>query len=70
MPAAKFTTCGVKGSSVHCTPRSLGSQGKTSRGIHMPEKSGLPPEVLGAGAERSGLPSRVRGIPGVGKLSH
>src|SRR5579863_8202238 len=32
------------------------SQGKISRGIHMPEKSGFPPAV--------------RGIPGVGKLSH
>src|SRR5579863_2181189 len=56
--------CGVRGSSVHCTPRSLGSQVRTSRGIHMPEKSGLPPEVLGAGAARSTL------LPGVGKLIH
>jgi hypothetical protein len=33
---------------------------------HSPEKSGLPPAVRGAGAARFGLPSGVRGIPGVG----
>jgi hypothetical protein len=48
----------------------LGSQGRSSRGTHIPEKSGLPPEVFGAGARRFGLPSGVRGVPGVGKLIH
>jgi hypothetical protein len=36
----------------------------------MPDKSGLPSGVRGAGADRFGLPSGSRGIPGVGKLSH
>ena len=46
MPAAKLTTCGVRGSSVHWTPRWLGSQVSTSLGIHMPEKSGLEDDPL------------------------
>ena len=33
---------------------------------HMPEKSGLPSGVRGAGAFRSGAPLARRGIPGVG----
>ena len=33
---------------------------------HMPEKSGLPSGVRGAGAFKSGAPSARRGIPGVG----
>src|SRR5258708_3363614 len=36
----------------------------------MPDKSGLPSDVRGAGAVRFGFPSAVRGIPGVGKLNH
>src|SRR5580700_2858031 len=36
----------------------------------MPEISGLPSEVFGAGALRSALPSAVRGIPGVRRFSH
>ena len=39
-------------------------------GCHRPDKSGLPSGVLGAGAARFGLPSAVRGIPGVGQSSH
>src|SRR5689334_14858462 len=35
-----------------------------------PERSGLPSEALGAGAVRFGLPSGVRGMPGVGWSSH
>src|SRR5215472_8078820 len=38
--------------------------------FQMPERSGLPSGFLGAGAERSGLPSLVRGIPLVGTFSH
>src|SRR5439155_23982306 len=38
--------------------------------FQIPERSGLPSGVLGAGAERFGFPSRVRGIPGVGWRSH
>src|SRR6266849_5897946 len=36
----------------------------------MPERSGLPSAVFGAGAERFGLPSGKRGTPGVAKLIH
>src|SRR5690242_7050431 len=36
----------------------------------MPERSGLPSGALGTGAVRLGLPSEVRGIPGVGWLIH
>src|SRR5262245_33011330 len=39
-------------------------------GCHMPDKSGLPSGVLGAAAARFGLPSAVRGIPGVRQSSH
>src|SRR5215471_11257422 len=38
--------------------------------IQMPDKSGLPSGCLGAGAVRFGLPSAVRGMPGVGYLIH
>ena len=37
---------------------------------HKPVSSGRPSAVRGAGAERSGLPSAVRGIPGVASVSH
>src|SRR5207253_1569465 len=37
---------------------------------YIPESAGLPSAFFGAGAERFGLPSGVRGIPGVGILSH
>src|SRR5580704_15797127 len=63
-------TCGVSANSVHCTPRSLRSHGSSSRGVHMPEKSGLPFAVLGAGAVRLGEPSALRGMPLVGTWSH
>ena len=33
---------------------------------HMPDKSGFPSAVRGAGASRFGLPSGVCGTPGVG----
>src|SRR6266567_618577 len=36
----------------------------------IPEMSGLPSSFRGAGAERSGLPSLVRGMPLVGTSSH
>src|SRR5262245_30368917 len=36
----------------------------------MPEKSGRPSAILGAGAERFGLPSGNRGMPAVGCLTH
>src|SRR5689334_10684150 len=38
--------------------------------FQIPERSGLPSAVLGARADRFGLPSRVRGTPGVGYRSH
>src|SRR5262245_19251769 len=37
---------------------------------HMPEKSGLPSRVRGVGAVRLTFPSRVRGTPAVGYFSH
>jgi len=37
---------------------------------HMPERSGLPSAVRGAGPRRSTLPSAVRGAPGVGGFTH
>src|SRR6185436_16000520 len=43
---------------------------KPPAGIHSPDMSGLPSAVFGAGADRFGLPSGVRGIPAVGYLSH
>src|SRR5579872_1219671 len=36
----------------------------------MPERSGFPSAVLGAGAERSALPSLSRGVPGILTLIH
>jgi hypothetical protein len=36
----------------------------------MPDKSGLPSAVLGAGALRFGWPLGVLGIPGVGYFNH
>jgi hypothetical protein len=36
----------------------------------MPENSGLPSGLRGAGAARLGLPSAVRGTPAVGYFSH
>src|SRR5262245_44120343 len=36
----------------------------------IPERSGLPSAVLGAGAVRLGLPSLVLGTPGAGKDGH
>src|SRR5262245_28167797 len=38
--------------------------------IQMPEKSTLPSAVRGVAASRTGLPSDVRGIPGVGYAGH
>ena len=38
--------------------------------FQIPERSTLPSDVLGARAERFGLPSRVRGMPDVGYFSH
>src|SRR4030095_11092139 len=38
--------------------------------FQMPDRWGLASGVLGAGAVRFGLPSGVRGMPGVGSLSH
>ncbi|PYS34419.1 MAG: hypothetical protein DMG14_29510 [Acidobacteria bacterium] len=36
----------------------------------MPEKSGLPLEARGVGADKLGLPSEVVGTPAVGYLVH
>src|SRR5437773_4464993 len=47
-----------------------GGQGRLSSGAHIPEKSGLPSVVLGAGASRFGVPLALRGTPAVGYFSH
>src|SRR5437868_663372 len=39
-------------------------------GFQMPDKSGFPSASLGAGAVKFGLPSAVRGTPGVVSFSH
>src|SRR5579859_2991334 len=49
--------------------RSL-SPGGAYAACHTPERSGLPLEALGVLAARFGVPSRVRGVPGVGYCSH
>jgi hypothetical protein len=38
--------------------------------IQIPEKSGLPSAIRGAGADMFTLPSAFRGIPGDGYLNH
>jgi hypothetical protein len=48
----------------------LGGQGRPSAVSHIPEKSGLPPRVRGAGAVRLTFPSGARGTPAVGYLNH
>src|SRR2546430_236445 len=50
--------------SVSIQPRSLNPILSTT--TRRPDRSGFPSAVLGVGAERLGLPSAVRGIPGVG----
>src|SRR5436190_13135843 len=47
-----------------------GGQGRLSSGAHIPEKSGLPSVVLGAGASRFGVPLLLWGAPAVGYFSH
>ena len=37
---------------------------------HSPERSGFPSDARGAGADRFGLPSVVRGMPGVFSVNH
>ena len=54
-------TWGVSFNSVHCTPRSLGSQGSSSRATHIPEKSGLPFAVFGAEASNLALKTMATG---------
>ena len=44
--------------------------GVCRRKAHTPDRSGLPSDVLGAGAFRSTLPSGVRGAPAAGYAGH
>jgi hypothetical protein len=48
----------------------LKSVSDLSSASHNPERSGLPSDVRGAGADKFGRPSDVRGIPGVGWFNH
>src|SRR2546425_235006 len=66
---AKLMACRDTASSAHPT-KLVGSQGRSARGTHMPEKSGVPSAVLGDGAVKFGEPSALRGTPGVGRCSH
>src|SRR5947199_1180783 len=52
------------------SPQPPGGHGRLCSISEMPERSGLPSAVGGAGALRSGLPSAVRGTPAVGYFSH
>src|ERR1051325_5664008 len=59
------------------TPQSMKSppaddrvQGNASSVSQIPERSGLPSAIRGAGAVRLGLPSASLGIPAVGYFSH
>ena len=52
--------------SPHCAPQG----GPILTHPHMPEKSGFPSAVRGAGAEKSGVPSAFFGTPFVGYPSH
>src|SRR5262249_35173632 len=47
-----------------------GGQGRLSSGFQTPDRSGLPSNVRGAGAERSTAPLFVRGTFAVGYLTH
>src|ERR1700694_13207 len=64
----------VRGSSPGTTKEKFSpsklSLGGISSVCQTPERSGLPSEERGAGAVRLGLPSRMRGVPGVGKFNH
>src|SRR3984893_8441365 len=64
----------VRGSSPGTTKEKFSPSKLSLGGIgsvcQTPERSGLPSEERGAAALRLGLPSRVRGVPGVGKFSH
>src|SRR2546425_6706439 len=52
-------------------PALLRSRNHLSSGpLQIPDRSGLPSGVFGAGAERFALPSGIRGIPGVGYCTH
>ena len=48
----------------------IAGHGRLCSMSHMPEKSGLPSAVRGAGALRFGFPFANRGTPAVGYFSH
>src|SRR5439155_8475044 len=50
--------------------RRLGGHGSGLSASQMPEKSGFPSRVRGAGALRFGAPEARRGTPGVSILNH
>src|SRR5262245_44747659 len=51
-------------------PDTLSVRGNVMTFCQRPDRSGLPSAVLGVGAVRFGLPSAVRGTPGVGNDGH
>src|SRR5262245_64500877 len=48
----------------------LDGHGLVFSAIHVPERSGVPSRLFGAGAVMFGEPSAVLGMPGVGYFSH
>src|SRR5947207_1177691 len=52
------------------SPQPPGGHGRLCSISQMPDRSGFPSAVRGAGALRSGLPSAARGTPAVGYFSH
>src|ERR1051325_10162302 len=61
---------GVARSLPHVCACAGSMRGAGSGPVHTPLKSGLPSGPRGAGAVRFGLPSAVRGMPGVFRSSH
>src|SRR5277367_2180930 len=49
---------------------SIFGHGRAVAIVHIPDKSGLPLALRGAGAVRSGFPLLSRGTPSVGSLIH
>src|SRR6267143_4569598 len=56
--------------SVQLSAAPVGLHGRVFSASHIPERSGFPSAVLGAGAPRFGVPAGVLGIPAVGYFIH
>src|SRR6266853_2133929 len=70
-PFARFSVRSVEraaaqGSMETVAPSARSARCLLSAATQIPDRSGLPSGIFGAGAERFGFPSGVRGTPGVG----